>query len=147
MLACKRCNSKEYVKNGMAQDKQRYRCNSCGYNFTQGDGRAHANLPAKKALAVLLYSLGKGSFSMLGKLFGHSPSLICRWINEAAARMPDPEISEEIKEIEFDEMWHYLQKKHKNYGSSRRWIVAQGELSHGLQVVVMLQPSNDSTTK
>lgn len=147
MVLCKRCESKEYVKNGIVQGKQRYRCKSCGYNFTDGDGRSHASLPAKKALAVLLYSLSKGSFTMLGKLFGHSPSLIYRWIHEAAATVPDPNISSSIREIEFNEMWHFLEKKHKNCGSSKQWIVAHGELSHGLQVVVMLLPSNDSTIR
>jgi transposase-like protein len=147
MVVCKRCDSKEYVKNGVVHGKQRYRCTSCSYNFTEGDGRSHPSLAAKKALAVLLYSLGKGSFSMLGKIFGHSPSLIYRWINEAAAQMPEPEIAEDIREIECDEMWHFLEKKVKNSGSSKQWIVAHGELSHGLRVVVMLRPSSDSTIK
>jgi transposase len=122
MIACKRCSGEDYVKNGIVQFKQLYLCKSCGCNFTEGDGRTHPSLPAKKALAVLLYSLGKGSFTMLGKIFGHSPSLIYRWINEAAATVPDPEISSSVREIEFDEMWHFLEKKHKNCGSSKRWI-------------------------
>jgi transposase len=80
MAVCKRCDSMEYVRNGFVQGKQRYRCKSCGYNYSEGDKRVNGSLPAKKALAVLLYSLGKGSFTMLGKIFGHSPSLIYRWI-------------------------------------------------------------------
>jgi len=38
---------------------------------------------------------------MLGKLFGHSRSMIYRWIVEEAAKTPDPPVSGNIKEIEF----------------------------------------------
>lgn len=147
MIACKRCNSGEYVKNGKVRGHQRYRCKSCGYNFIEGDNRVNESLPAKKALAVLLYSLSKASFTMLGKLFGHSPSLIYGWINEAGAALLEPEISSDIKEIEFDEMWHFLKSKKTKNGSSRPWIVAQGEPFAGLQAVVMLIPSGDSMTR
>ncbi|OYW90276.1 MAG: hypothetical protein B7Z18_11660 [Alishewanella sp. 32-51-5] len=53
----------------------------------------------------------------------------------------------EIKEIEFDEMWHFIQSKKTKNGSSKQWIVAQGELLPGLSAIVMLQPLGDSTTK
>jgi hypothetical protein len=48
---------------------------------------------------------------------------------------PEPEISEDIQEIEFDEMWHFRKKKTTNFGSSRRLTVAAGELSDGLSAV------------
>ena len=147
MIVCKSCGCGDYVKNGKARGKQRYRCKSCGYNFIEGDARVNATLPAKKALAVLLYSLSKASFTMLGKLFGHSPSLIYGWINEAGASLSDPDISDDIKEIEFDEMWHFLLSKKTKSGSSKQWIVAQGEPLPGLQAVVMLLPSDDYMTK
>ena len=97
----------------------------------------------KKALCVILYSLGKASFGFLAKLFGVSRSLTYRWVKSEAESLPEPEISNEIKEIEFDEMWHFIQSKKTKYGSSRRWIVAQGELLPGLLGIVMLQPSDD----
>ncbi|GAB6161950.1 hypothetical protein JCM12298_11090 [Desulfothermus naphthae] len=34
-----------------------------------------------------------------------------RWIKEEAESLPEPVISNEIKEIEFDEMWHFIQSK------------------------------------
>jgi transposase len=147
MIQCKRCQSEGVVKNGVVRRKQRYRCKLCAYNFIEGDGRMNESLPVKKALAVILYSLGKASFTMLGKIFGHSPSLLYRWIVEEAAKLPEPAISGNIKEMEFDEMWHFIGSKKTNSGSSRRWIVAHGELSPGLQAVVMLQHSGGSTTR
>lgn len=115
--------------------------------FIEGDKRFKRETAVKKALCVLLYSLGKASFSMLGRILDHSPSLIYRWIVKAMDKTEEPRISEDIQEMAFDEMWHFLQKKVKNSGSSKRWIVATGELWPGLQGVVMLQRSEDCTTK
>lgn len=84
---------------------------------------------------------------MLGKILGHSPSIIYRWIKDAMETTPEQQISSDICEIEFDEMWHFIQKKVKSSGSLKRWIVIQGELLPGLQGIVMLQRSNDFTTK
>jgi transposase len=147
MEACKRCNSEKIVRNGIVRGKARYKCKECSYNFTEGDKRVRDEVAVKKALAVILYSLGKASFGMLAKIFGHSRSLTYRWIKEEAGKLPDPEVSDSIKEMEFDEMWHFIGSKKTKNGSSKRWIVAQGELLPGLLAIVILQPSEDSTTK
>lgn len=147
MIQCKRCKSEIAVKNGMVRGRQRYRCGACGYNFIEGDRRVKESLVAKKALAVILYSLNKSSFGMLGHIFGVSRSLTYRWIVEAAAKLPEPQAPGTIREMEFDEMWHFIGSKKTNAGSSRRWIVAQGEPWPGCLAVVMLRPSDASTTR
>lgn len=147
MVTCKRCGSEESVKNGKVRGKARYKCKKCGLNFVEGDGRVNESLAVKKALAVILYSLSKASFNMLGKIFGHSPSLIYRWIVEEMAKLPEPSVPGDIKEMEFDEMWHFIGSKKTKSGSSRRWIVARGELLPGWSAVVMLQRSDDSTKR
>lgn len=147
MVTCKRCSCDSVVRNGKVRNKARYKCRNCGLNFVEGDGRVNESLVVKKALAVILYSLGKASFTMLGKIFGHSPSLLYRWIVEEMAKLPEPVIPGDIKEMEFDEMWHFIGSKKTKSGLSRQWIVAQGELLPGWSAVVMLQRSGDSTTK
>ena len=147
MIACKRCGHTRCVKNGTVRPKARFKCKQCGCNFVEGDERVHEQLVVKKALAVLLYALGKASFGFLGKLFGVSRSLTYRWIREEAATLPDPTVSGAIEELELDEMWHFIQSKKTNGGSSKRWIVGHGELWPGLSVIVMLQPLSDSTPK
>ncbi len=147
MRICKHCACDSSVKHGQARGKQRYLCRGCGRHFVEGDKRTKPSLVAKKAMAITLYSLAKASFGMLGKIFGVSRSLAYRWIREEAEALPDLEVPGDIKEMEFDEMWHFLQKKHKNSGSSKRWIVVQGEPWPGLQAVVMLRHSASSTTK
>jgi hypothetical protein len=135
MMPCKRCGSGDTVKHGVVRKKQRYCRKKCGYNFVSGDQRVKESVAVKKALAVILYSLGKASFGMLGKLFGHLRALTYRWIAEEAARLPDPVIANDIKEMEFDEMWHFIGSKKTRSGSSKPWIVAHGELLPGLQAI------------
>ena len=146
MLECKNCKSERVVKGGKVRGKQRYKCKECGYFFVNGDERTNEKIAALKALCVLIYSLGKGSYNMMGKLFGRNRSLIYRWIREAGLNTAEPTINGEITQIEFDEMWHFIQRKKENFGSSKPLTVAAGELSPGFSVVVIAQHSGGSTT-
>ena len=69
MSQCKRCQSDKTIKNGTVRGKARHRCKDCGYNFIQGDERIKEDLVIKKALAIILYSLGKASFGMFRENF------------------------------------------------------------------------------
>lgn len=111
------------------------------------DGRVKESLVVKKALAIILYSLGKASFGMLGKIFGVNLSLTYRWVRDEAEKLHEPVISGEISEMEFDEMWHFIGSKKTREGSSKPWTVAREELWPGLWAVVMLQLSDGSTRK
>ena len=144
MITCKNCENTHTVKNGFVRGKQRYKCQACGYNFVLGDERHSPATEIKKALAIILYSLGKSSFGFLGKLFGVSRTTTYYWIRQAAARIDSPPIASDIQEIEFDEMWHVIQSKKEKSGLLKPWIVAQGEPLPGYSVVVMLQHSNGS---
>jgi len=147
MRECKNCKSEKTVKSGRVRGKQRYKCKECGYNFVDGDERTNEKIAALKALCVLIYSLGKGSYNMMGKLFGRNRSLIYRWIREAGLNTDEPTINGEITQIEFDEMWHFIQRKKENFGSSKPLTVAAGELSPGFSVVVIAQHSGVSTKR
>src|SRR5262249_39068925 len=144
MVACKNCHDTHTVKNGFVRAKQRHKCQLCGYNFVLGDERHSQATEVKKALCIILYSLGKASFGFLAKLLGVSRTTTYYWIRQAAAITDEPAIAEGIREIEFDEMWHFIQSKKGKFGSLRPWIVAQGEPLPGYSVVVMLQHSNGS---
>ena len=111
MCECKNCKSEKVGKSGTVRGKHRYKCKECGYHFVVGDERTNEKIAALKALCVLLYSLGKGSYNMMGKLFGRNRSLIYRWIREAGLNTDEPVIDGEITQIEFDEMWHFIQSK------------------------------------
>ena len=132
---------------GMVAGKQRYKCKDCRYNFRDGDGRTHDRIAAKNALCVLLYSLGKGSFRMLGRIVGSPHTLVYRWIREFGEALPEPVVSGNMTEMEFDEMWHFIGQTKRNFGSSKRLIVAHGVLWYGCSAIVILQHSDGCMTR
>lgn len=67
-------------------------------------------------MIVMLYSLGKGSYSMLAKIFGVTNGTIHNWVTEVANGLSDISVPTETTEIEFDEMCHYIGKKAKTVG-------------------------------
>ena len=147
VVVCKRCASDLIVKNGFVRGKQRYRCKKCELNFVEGDDRTNEKIIAKKALCVLLYSLGKVSFNMLAKIFDTWPPLTYRWVMEAGAGLPEYNISNKIREMEFDEMWHFIDSKKASAGSSKPLTVAHGKLWHGCSAIVILLHSDVFTTR
>ena len=108
-LRCKRCGSEGHTKNGRMRGKQRYRCRSCGLNFTDTPPRG---MPFQlKVTAVLLYVSGL-SMNRTAKLLGVSTPSVMAWIEQFAAaygQKPEPEGRALV--IELDETWHYLKKK------------------------------------
>lgn len=147
MNRCKKCQGQELVKNGHIRGQQRYKCKSCRCSFIVGDKRVKPEAAAKRALAVILYSLGKASYGFIAKLFGVTRAAVLKWIRKEGALIEKPKIPSSIKEMEFDEMWHFIGSKKTNYGSSKPWIVLQKKLSHGCSVIVALQRSENSMTK
>ena len=103
-----RGGSIEAVNNGIVRGNQRYRCRQCRCNVIEGNCRVNADLVAKRALAVILSALGKASFNRLGRIFGVSRFLTLRWIQQAISALPEPAVPGDIREMEFDEMWHFV---------------------------------------
>ena len=147
MCICKRCENQEAVKNGHRRGKQRYKCKSCGLNFVIGDDRIKKETTIKRAFAVILYSLGKSSYGFIAKLFLVTRASVLKWLKKEGSSIEEPKVPSTIKEMEFDEMWHFLGSKKTNSGLSKPWIVLQEELWRGFSAIVMLQHSDASTTR
>ena len=147
MPKCKNCGSERCVRNGRVRGKQRHRCAECRFNYVEGDARTNDGIAAKRAMPVLLHSLGKASFNMLAHIFDMWPSQVHRWVAREGLSAPEPEVHGEVREIEFDEMWHFVESKKTGFGSSRRLTAAHGEPWPGCSAIVMLRPSGGSTKK
>lgn len=144
-IQCKKCSGREYTRNGWMNGKQRYRCKGCGCNFTNSPRRGRS--AATKALALLLYSMGKGSYRWIGQLLDVSDVAVYKWIRHFAKNLPEPQVEEGIVEMELDEMWHFLEKKRKNSGSGRPMLVTSAAVSPGWLAVVTLLPLKNSGEK
>lgn len=93
-----------------------------------------------KALAVLLYSMGKSSFRWLGKLFKVAHTSVYKWIILYAKKLPRPPVPDELREVEIDEMWHFIDSKKTNYGFGKHIAGSSKELLPGWLVSVTLKP-------
>ena len=144
-LVCKRCQSGSYVKNGMMQGKQRYRCKACSYNFT--DTPPAGKPAAMKAMAVLLYSMGNMSYGMLAKLFGVSEVAVFKWIKAAGEAAPEPVVPADVEVVQLDEMWHFVNGKKTSAGSGEPMIRSSGEPWPGFWVSVTMRPASGSSTR
>jgi len=146
-MHCKNCTASKFVKNGNVRSKQRYKCKLCGYNFVEGDSRVKYETSIKRAFAVILYAIGKSSYGFIARLFGVTSPAVMKWLKKEALSIDEPVVDASIRNIEFDEMWTFIQSKKTKKGSSKPWIVMQGELLPGLSAIVMLKPSEGYITK
>jgi hypothetical protein len=92
-----------------------------------GDRRQNPHTTLNTALCVLIYATGKASFNKLAQWLNHSRPLIYREIAEAMKKASEPEMSDDIQDMECDEIWHFVGSK--KLGSGRPWIVADIDLS------------------
>ena len=145
MDCCKKCQSENFTKKGFLRGLQRYKCNACGYHFTNTPKRGKPE--SMKAMAILCYGMGNMSFNMIGKMFRISRTTVMRWVKAEAENLPEPTVSSEVKTLAVDEMCHFLEKKLKKFGSGARMTLLQGELSHGVWVGVMIKVADDSSTR
>ena len=52
MLACKKCASGQFVKNGIVAGKQRYKCKNCNATFRNGDNRTNEKIIGNRDTAT-----------------------------------------------------------------------------------------------
>ena len=112
-MNCPKCQHTHFVKNGRINEKQRYKCKHCNYQWTTE--KTHRGRPlAEKALAVFLYCHGL-SMNAIAKMLHASPATILEWIRNFAGEHAKPPQAQETDTLvlELDEMWHYLKKKNK----------------------------------
>ena len=131
-MECPRCKG-ACSKAGFINKVQRHRCKICGYQFTKN--KAQWGFPQKtKYLALYLY-LNKMSIRAIAKTVGASAPAVLSWIREMGESLPKTQEKRYIESVEVDEMWHYLENKKKNFGSSKPLIVLQ---ESGLPVFVVI---------
>jgi hypothetical protein len=65
-------------------------------------------------------------------------------VRQAAEALPEPEVREEIREMELDELWHFLHAKKASVGFGKPMIVTHGVVSPGWWVAVIMLPLDNS---
>jgi hypothetical protein len=87
----------------------------------------HEKIATKNPLHPTILN-GQGSFRMLGKTLQIKHTLIYKWIRDFGKNLPEPKMPNNIKEIEFDKIWHFVGSEKTNFGSLKQLITAHVEL-------------------
>jgi transposase len=146
LMICKKCGLHKAVKSGVIGGRQRFRCKNCGCNFRFGDKRTNERTIIKKALCILMYSTSNYSYRRLGKLFQTDHTLIYRWIREFGEHLPEPKTSEEIKQLEFDELWHFIGLKNENVETLKQFTTIREDMLDEHLVNAIMQHLDNYTS-
>ena len=137
-MHCPKCQSDQKVKCGFVKAIQRYKCKSCGCQFTRDTPRGRPL--EQKLLAVTLYVHGL-SLNAIANMMGVSTPGVLDWIKRFAKthyEKPLPQGDAVI--LELDEMWHYIGKKEKNSGFGKSWIVLKANCLNGNVAIEVRKP-------
>jgi len=86
LKSCPNCSSDEYVKSGVINNKQRYKCKKCNYNFTVNKlGKKIDNYFVNKALQLYLEGL---SYREIERILGISHVSILNWVKRYGIKRP-----------------------------------------------------------
>ena len=137
-MHCPKCWSEEKIKNGIKYWKQRYKCKECGCNYTQEYMWKVEFWVKIQALKMYLEWMW---FRWIWRVLWVSNVSVLNWIRFfgiIALEIQKKYLSSltEIKDIELDEMWHFVQKKLENYGYGQVVWSEKQNLLHGLLELV-----------
>ena len=127
-MNCPRCKRGDAVKNGKARERQRYKCKSCGFQFTRLTSRGRP--PWQRALAVFLYCRGI-SISEIARMFSVSPSTVFKWIRKFGTPLgPTPESDTDGAVLLDDtEISQYLKTQSESHESGKIFVVIPEDVS------------------
>lgn len=84
--ACPNCASEAYIKSGVVNDRQRYKCKSCGYFFTVNKlGKKIDDYYVNKALQLYLEGL---TYREIERILGISHVSIMNWVKKYNIKRP-----------------------------------------------------------
>lgn len=84
--ACPNCNSTSYIKSGIVNDRQRYKCKKCNYYFTVNKlGKQIDTYYVNKALQLYLEGL---TYREIERILGISHVSIMNWVKKYNIKRP-----------------------------------------------------------
>ncbi|MDY0781559.1 transposase-like zinc-binding domain-containing protein [Tenacibaculum sp. IB213877] len=107
--SCPNCSSESIIKSGIIKDRQRYKCKSCGYNFTVNKlGKKIDDYYVNKALQLYLEGL---TYREIERILGISHVSIMNWVKKYNIKRPyTGDYHPTYKIFNGDELSKYFQK-------------------------------------
>ncbi|MEI6243030.1 MAG: hypothetical protein WCP39_06470 [Chlamydiota bacterium] len=107
---------KRYIKKGFCDKtgKQRWYDKKTGkYFYKEYAKRGYGDVRKKKAIALAREGNG---FRAIGRLLNISHTCAYYWVRDFCRTLQMPDLPKSCSVIEFDELWHFCQKKLKKCG-------------------------------
>jgi len=80
---------------------------------------------------------------MMGKLLQANYTLVYRWIRNFAKSLPESTSSRDVRQLEFDELWRFVDLKKENFESLKQLVVKREKLLPEPLVNAVLQRLDD----
>lgn len=115
-IICPRCNADNYVRSGVIQDRQRYKCKACNYYFTvQKMGKKVDDYYVTKALQLYLEGI---SYREIERILGISHVSVMNWVKAYKIKPPSHlNYRPTYKVVNHSELTLYLSKKENLTGA------------------------------
>ncbi len=113
-MKCPKCSESNFVKNGKAFGKQRFKCKICGTNFTV-ELKSYAKPKATKRIALQMYLEGLG-FHSISRLLNVSHVAVQKWIKAFGKEIENYKNDLPVKIVEMDELHTYIGRKKTTVG-------------------------------
>jgi len=107
MVGCPKCRSRDCVKDGIVNGRQRYRCKKCVYRHTVSYRGKDPNLK-RQVLELYLEGLG---FRSIGRFLKCSHVAVYNWIKSFGGSIEGIRSASGVKIVEMDEMQTYIGSK------------------------------------
>lgn len=109
-IQCPRCGSRQTIKAGIVQERQRYRCKACAYHFTVfKPGKQIDEYYVIKALQLYLEGV---SFREIERLLGVSHVSVINWVRRYQIKRPsDTAYHPTYRILNHDELVDYLRRR------------------------------------
>lgn len=108
MNACPNCTATLYTKAGIVNNRQRYKCKSCGYFFTVGKlGKQIDDYYVNKALQLYLEGL---TYREIERILGVSHVSVSNWVKKYGIKRPyNSKYHPTYKILNHSELQNYFQ--------------------------------------
>ena len=136
-MKCPKCQNTQSVKNGKHLGKQRYKCKTCGCQYTREQPKGKD--VETKCLAIILYVNGL-SFRAIASIVKVSHKAVYDWVKAFGLETYEKPKPQGDIVVELDEMWHFITSKKTNFGSGKHIVVLQVNSSTGNVEAVTVKP-------
>ncbi|MGB4497366.1 MAG: helix-turn-helix domain-containing protein [Methylococcaceae bacterium] len=107
MTTCPKCHSQLCIKDGVINEKQRFKCKSCGYRHTV----LHRGLSLEiRRQALQLYLAGLG-FRSIGRLLQCSHVTVSQWIREHGDSVKSIRADKVVNVVKTKDLHAYVNQK------------------------------------